>query len=61
MVDLLGPKNTTRGKFTKRKIETIRDRRYKKENLLIQRDKLSRLRRKHVVANEEESDNELQK
>ena len=43
-----------------RKIETIRDRRYKKEKLKVQQDHLARFRRKHGVAHEEESDNELE-
>ena len=42
-----------------RKIETIRDRRYKKEKLKIQQDNLALFRRKHVVAHEKESDKEL--
>ena len=42
-----------------RKIETIRDRRYKKEKLKVQQDNLALFRRKHGVAHEEESDKEL--
>ena len=39
-----------------RKVETIRDRRYKKEKLKV----LALFRRKHGVAHEEESDKELE-
>ena len=42
-----------------RKIETIRDRRYKKEKLQVQLHNLALFRRKHGVAHEEESDKEL--
>ena len=42
-----------------RKIETIRDRRYKKEKLKVQLHNLAMFRRKHGVAHEEESDKEL--
>ena len=42
-----------------RKIETIRDRRYKKEKLKVQLHNLALFRRKHGVAHEEESDKEL--
>ena len=43
-----------------RKIETIRDRRYKKEKLKVQQDNLALFRRKRGVAHEEESDKELE-
>ena len=43
-----------------KKIETFCDRRYKKEKLEVQRDNLVLFRRKHGVAHEEESDNELE-
>ena len=43
-----------------RKIETIRDKRYKKEKLKVQQDNLALFRRKHGVALEEESDKELE-
>ena len=42
------------------KIETNRDRRYKKEKLKVQHDNLALLRRKYGVAHEEESDKELE-
>ena len=42
-----------------RKIETTPDKRYKKEKFTNQQDKLSLLRRKRGVANEEESDKEV--
>ena len=42
-----------------RKIETICDRRYKKEKLKVQQDNLTLFRRKHGVAHEEVSDKEL--
>ena len=42
------------------KIETIRDRRYKKEKLKVQLHNLALFRRKHGVAHEEESDKELE-
>ena len=42
-----------------RKIETIRDRRYKKK-MKVQHDNLALFRRKHGVAHEEESDKELE-
>ena len=42
------------------KVETIRDRRYKKEILKVQQDNLALFRRKHGVAHEEESDKELE-
>ena len=42
-----------------RKIETIVIRGTKKENLKVQRDNLALFKRKHGVAHEEESDNEL--
>ena len=42
-----------------RKIETIRERRYKKEKLKVQQDNLALFRRNHGVAHEEESDMEL--
>ena len=43
-----------------RKVETIRDRRYKKKKLKNQQDNLVPFRRKHGVALEEESDKELE-
>ena len=43
-----------------RKIETIRDTRYKKEKFKFQKDNLALFRRKHGVAHEEESDKELE-
>ena len=43
-----------------RKIETIHDRRYKKEKLKVQQVNLALFRRKHGVAHEEESDKELE-
>ena len=42
-----------------RKVETIRDRRYKKEKFNVQHDNLTLFRRKHGVPHEEESDKEL--
>ena len=42
-----------------RKIETIRDTRYKKEQLKVQQDNSALFRRKNGVAHEEESDSEL--
>ena len=42
-----------------RKIEKIRDTRYTKEKLKVQQDNLALFRRKHCVAHEEESDQEL--
>ena len=44
-----------------RKIETICDRRYKKEKLKVIELNLALFRRKHGVAHEEESDKELEK
>ena len=43
-----------------RRVETLRDRRYKEENLLIQQDKLSLLGRNHGVALDEETHNKLE-
>ena len=43
-----------------RKIQTTCKRRYKKEKLKVQQDKLALFRRKHGVAHEEESDKELE-
>ena len=43
-----------------RKIGTIRDKKFKKEKLNVQQDIIALLRRKHGVAYEEESDNELE-
>ena len=43
-----------------RKIETIHDRRQRKEKLKFQHDKLALFSRKHGVAHEEESDKELE-
>ena len=43
-----------------RKVETIRDTRYKKEQLKVQQDNSALFRRKHGVAHEEESDNVLE-
>ena len=43
-----------------RKIETIRDTRYKKEKLKVRQDNLALFRRKHGVAHEEESDKQLE-
>ena len=43
-----------------RKIETIRDRRYRNEKLKVQQDSLALFRRTHGVAHEEESDKELE-
>ena len=42
------------------KIETIRDRKYKKEKLKVRQENLALFRRKHSVAREGESDNELE-
>ena len=44
--------------MTGKKIEIIRDKKYK--NLKIQQNNLSLLRRKHGVAHEEESDKEIE-
>ena len=44
-----------------RKTETIRDTRYKKEKLKVQKDNLSLFRRKHSVAHKEESDKDFEK
>ena len=44
-----------------RKIETVRDRIYKKKKQKKQQNNLSLQRRKHDVAHEKESDNELDK
>ena len=43
-----------------RKIETIHDRRYKKEKLKVKQDNLALFRRKHGVTHEEESEKELE-
>ena len=44
----------------RRKIVTIRDRRYKKEKLKVHHDNLALFRKKHGVAHEEESDKKLE-
>ena len=44
----------------RRKIEIIRDKRYKKGKFKIQQGILSLLRRKHEHANEEENDKQLE-
>ena len=45
----------------RRNIETIRDRRNKKEKLKVQQDNLALFRRKRGVAHEEEKDKKLEK
>ena len=50
------PKNC----FSPRTIETIQERRYRKETKMIQQDNLSLLKRKHGVAQENERDNKLE-
>ena len=42
------------------KLETIRDRRYKREELKFQQDNLALFRRKHGVTHKEKSDKELE-